>query len=186
MKRESTALRCRGDRIETWLIIAAAKAASDRRRNGLNWAHLMAARPAAARLPTPSRGCPGSYAALLLPLAVFLICISAFAASSEAQQQRSDPADVGTVPVRGLLGDELRGAQIPPRRRTPEAKRLPRLPHLRLIARQWTRQAPWCTCIILRTMPEYQLEIPRRRRSHRGASFLTLLGGTAEPHQSIA
>jgi hypothetical protein len=123
MKRESTALRCRGDRIETWLIIAAAKAASDRRRNGLNWAHLMAARPAAARLPTPSRGCPGSYAALLLPLAVFLICISAFAASSEAQQQRSDPAD-GTVPVRGLLGDELRGAQIPPRRRTPEAKRL--------------------------------------------------------------
>ena len=123
MKRESTALRCRGDRIETWLIIAAAKAASDRRRNGLNWAHLMAARPAAARLPTPSRGCPGSYAALLLPLAVFLICIRAFAASSEAQQQRSDPADVGTVPVRGLLGDELRGAQIPPRRRTPEAKR---------------------------------------------------------------
>jgi hypothetical protein len=35
MKRESTALRCRGDRIETWLIIAAAKAASDRRRNGV-------------------------------------------------------------------------------------------------------------------------------------------------------
>jgi hypothetical protein len=30
----------------------------------------------------------------------------------------------------------------PPRPRTPEAKRLPRLAHLRLIARRWTRQAP--------------------------------------------
>jgi hypothetical protein len=35
---------------------------------------------------------------LHLPLAVFLICISAFTASSQPQQQRSDPPDVGTGP----------------------------------------------------------------------------------------
>jgi hypothetical protein len=32
----------------------------------------------------------------LMPLVLFLICISALAASSEPQQPRTDPADVGT------------------------------------------------------------------------------------------
>jgi hypothetical protein len=39
------------------------------------------------------------------PLAVFLICISAFAASSQPQQQRSDPADVGTGPSSRAPGE---------------------------------------------------------------------------------
>jgi hypothetical protein len=38
-------------------------------------------------------------------LAFFLICISAFAASSQPQQQRSDPADVGTGPSSRAPGE---------------------------------------------------------------------------------
>jgi hypothetical protein len=42
---------------------------------------------------------------LHLPLAVFLICISAFTASSQPQQQRSDPPDVGTGPSSKAPGE---------------------------------------------------------------------------------
>ena len=42
---------------------------------------------------------------LHLPLAVFLIGISAFAASSQPQQPRSDPPDVGTGPSSKAPGE---------------------------------------------------------------------------------
>jgi hypothetical protein len=41
----------------------------------------------------------------LLPLVLFLICINAFAASSEPQEPRSDPADVGTGPSSRAPGE---------------------------------------------------------------------------------
>jgi hypothetical protein len=42
---------------------------------------------------------------LRLALAVFLICIGAFAASSQSQQQRTDPPDVGTGPSSKAPGE---------------------------------------------------------------------------------
>jgi hypothetical protein len=46
--------------------------------------------------------------------AVFLICISTFAASSQSQQPRSDPADVGTGPTSTAPGEMNYGAPKSP------------------------------------------------------------------------
>ena len=48
------------------------------------------------------------------PLAVFLICISAFATSSQPQQQRGDPSDVGTGPSSRAPGEMSYGSPKSP------------------------------------------------------------------------